>query len=145
MRYFDASALVKGYVDEPESRKTRRLLARGDAATSRLSFVEVASALGRLGREGRLSEDERTAALAALTADAAGVLVIELTGEIVSRAQALTQKHPLRAGDAIQLASCLYVRDAVKERTTLASFDDSLNTAARLEGVKVASGRKARL
>ena len=53
--------------------------------------------------------------------------------------------HGLRAGDAIQLASCLYVRDAVKERTTLASFDDRLNTAARLEGVKVASGRKARL
>lgn len=143
MRYFDASALVKGYVDEADSQKMRRLLTSGSAATTRLSFVEVASALGRLGREGRLSEDQRTAALAALTADAAGVLVIELTGEIVSRAQTLTQKHPLRAGDAIQLASCLYVRETVNPRITLVSFDDRLSTAARLEGMKLAGKRKS--
>ncbi len=143
MRYFDASALVKGYVDEADSQATRRLLTRGSAATTRLSFVEVASALGRLGREGRLSEDQRTAALAALTADAASVLVIELTGEIVARSQTLTQKHPLRAADAIQLASCLYVRETVNPRTTLVSFDDRLSTAARLEGVKLAGTRKS--
>ena len=72
---------------------------------------------------------------------AASVLVVELTGEIVSRAQALTQKHPLRAGDAIQLASCLYLRDTVDQRIRLVSFDDRLNTAAGLEGVKLAGGR----
>lgn len=142
MRYVDASALVKGYVEEADSPQMRRLLARGSAATNRLSFVEVASALGRLGREGRLSEDQRSTALAALTADAASVLVVELTGEIVSRAQALTQKHPLRAGDAIQLASCLYLRDTVDQRLRLVSFDDRLNTAAGLEGVKLAGRRQ---
>lgn len=140
MRYFDASALVKSYVNEADSQNMRRLLTRGSGVTTRLSFVEVASALGRLGREGRLPEDQRSTALAALTADAAGMLVIELTGEIVSRAQALAQKHPLRAGDAIQLASCLYVRDTVNKRITLVSFDDRLNTAARLEGMKLAGG-----
>jgi predicted nucleic acid-binding protein len=143
MRYFDASALVKGYVDEADSQRMRRLLKRGSAATTRLSFVEVASALGRFGRDGRLPDDQRSMALAALTADAAGVLVIELTSEIVSRAHALAQKHPLRAGDAIQLASCLYVRDTVNPGTTLVSFDDRLNTAARLEGVKLAGKRKS--
>lgn len=143
MRYFDASALVKGYVHEADGQKTRRLLTRGSVATSRLSFVEVASALGRLGREGRLSEDQCSAALAALTADAASVLVIELTDEIVSRAQALKQRHPLRAGDAIQLASCLYVRETVNPRTTLVSFDDRLNTAARLEGVRLAGTQQS--
>lgn len=143
MRYVDASALVKGYVDEAGSQQMRRLLKRGSAATTRLSFVEVASALGRLAREGRVSEDQHVAALAALTADVAGVLVIELTGEIVSRAQALTGRHPLRAGDAVQLASCLYVRDTISQQITPVSFDDRLNTAARLEGVKVADGRRS--
>ena len=142
MRYFDASALVKGYVEEADSRLMRRLMARGSAATNRVSFVEVASALGPLGRESRLSEGQRSTALATLTADAASVLVVELTGEIVSRAQALTQKHPLRANDAIQLASCLYLRDTVEQRIKLVSFDDRLNTAAGLEGVKLAGGRK---
>lgn len=142
MRYFDASALVKGYVEEADSRQMRRLLTRGSASTTRLSFVEVASALGRLGREGRLSEDQRSTALTTLTADTASVLVVELTGEIVSRAQALTQKHPLRAGDAIQLASCLYLRDAVDHDIRLVSFDERLNSAARLEGMTLAGGRK---
>jgi predicted nucleic acid-binding protein len=142
MRYVDASALVKGYVEEADSRQIRRLLARGSTATNRLSFVEVASALGRLGREGRLSEDQRSTALAAMTTDATSVLVVELSGEVVSRAQSLTQKHPLRAGDAIQLASCLYLRDTVDESITLVSFDDRLNTAARLEGVRRAGGRR---
>ena len=137
MRYFDASALVKGYVEEVDSRRMRRWLTRGPASTARLSFVEVASALGRLGREGRLSEDQRSAALATLTADAGSVLVVELTGEIVARAQALTQTHPLRAGDAIQLASCLFLRDTVDRRITLVSYDDRLSTAARLEGLKL--------
>jgi predicted nucleic acid-binding protein len=142
MRYVDASALVKGYVEEADTRHVRRLLTRGSAATNRLSFVEVASAVGRLGREGRLSEGQRSTALATLTADAASVLVVELTGEIVFRAQALTQKHPLRAGDAIQLASCLYLRDTADKSIRLVSFDDRLNNAARLEGVKLGSGRK---
>jgi predicted nucleic acid-binding protein len=142
MRYVDASALVKAYVEEAGSREIRRLLTRGSASTSRLSFVEVASALGRLGREGRLSEDQRATALATLTADAASVLVVELSGEIVSGAQTLTQTHALRAGDAIQLASCLYLRNTVDRRVTLVSSDDRLNSAARLEGVKVATGRK---
>lgn len=142
MRYVDASALVKGYVEEADSQQVRRLLARGPTATSRVSFVEVASAVGRLGRESRLSEDQRATALATMTTDAASVLVVELTGEVASRAQSLTQKYPLRAGDAIQLASCLYLRDTVYPRITLVSHDDRLNSAARLEGVKLAIGRK---
>ena len=51
-RYFDASALAKRYVRETGSTTVRRLLASGVAATSRLSEVEVASAIvsSRSGR-----------------------------------------------------------------------------------------------
>ena len=52
MRYFDASALVKRYVREPAAVSVRRLLKSDRAATSRLSEVEVASALTRRAREG---------------------------------------------------------------------------------------------
>ena len=47
MRYFDASALAKRYVREKGSLKVRRLLASDVPATSRLSAVEIASALMR--------------------------------------------------------------------------------------------------
>src|SRR5688500_16622682 len=105
MRNFDASALVKRYVREKGSIKVRRLLSSDVPATSRLSAVEIVSALVRRSREGALSEAERDRAMAALEADIAAILVVELTPEIATRAQALLQRHPLRAGDAIQLAS----------------------------------------
>ena len=59
MRYFDASALVKRYVRETGSTTVRRLLASNTPATSRLTEVEVASALVRLAQEGVFTTAER--------------------------------------------------------------------------------------
>ena len=52
MRYFDASALVKRYVRENGNTAVRRLLSSDTPVMSRLSEVEVASALMRLARGG---------------------------------------------------------------------------------------------
>lgn len=136
MRYFDASALVKRYVREMGSVKVRRLLSSDVSATSRLSAVEIASALMRRSREGAFAEAECHRALAALSTDMSAWLVVELTPEIVTRAQALLQRHALRAGDAIQLASCLFLQEQVGEAMTFVAFDERLAAAARREGVK---------
>ena len=137
MRYFDASALAKRYVRETGSVKVRRLLSAGIPATSRLSEVEIASALMRRTREGALSQEQRDRALAALDNDLAAMLLIELSPEVVTRAQALLRRHVLRAGDAIQLASCLHLKDELGEEVAMVAFDERLNAAARLEGVGV--------
>ena len=137
MLYFDASALVKRYVREQGSSKVRRLLSTGGPATCRLSGVEVASALVRRSREGAFSTDDCDRAFAALAADMSALLVVELTPTIESRAQALLRRHVLRAGDAIQLASCLEIRHALGERTTLVAFDHHLLAAAHEEGLVI--------
>ncbi|MFN2446728.1 MAG: type II toxin-antitoxin system VapC family toxin [Vicinamibacterales bacterium] len=137
MRYFDASALAKRYVREKGSLKVRRLLSSDVPATSRLSAVEIVSALMRRSREGALTDKERRRALAALEADMAAMLVVELTPEIVTRAQALLMRHPLRAGDAIQLASCLYLQEELEDEPTLVAFDARLVAAARRERGRV--------
>jgi predicted nucleic acid-binding protein len=137
-RYFDASALTKRYVREPESVTVRRLLARGRAATSRLSEVEVASAFARRVRDGSVSARDRDRALAAFIADVATMLVIEVTPDITALARRLLARHPLRASDAIQLASCLSLHTQLSEPVPLVAFDDRLNEAARGEGVHVA-------
>jgi predicted nucleic acid-binding protein len=134
MRYFDASALVKRYVREQGSAKVRRLLA-AQAATSRLSEVEVTSALMRRSREGAVSPAERDRALAALRSDFLAILVVELTAEISARSRLLLQRHPLRAADAIQLASCLYLQDRLSLRLPFVAFDARLLEAARREGL----------
>lgn len=137
MRYFDASALVKRYVRERGTAKVRRLLTSDVAVTSRLSVVEIASALARRAREGAFSDTARDRAMAAFEADLASVLVVELTAAVVARAQALVRRHTLRAGDAIQLASCLYIQEMLGEETSFVAFDDRLANAARLEDLTV--------
>lgn len=135
MRYFDASALAKRYVREKGSLKVRRLLSSNLAATSRYSAVEITSALARRTREGAISHEDRERALAALQRDLSAILIVELTSEVVIRAQALLQRHSLRSGDAVQLASCLHLREALEDDVRLVAFDERLVAAARNERV----------
>jgi predicted nucleic acid-binding protein len=137
MRYFDASALVKRYVREKGTVRVRRLLSSDVSATSRLSAVEIVSALMRRSREGAFADAERDRAFATLTADMAALLIVELTPAIVTRAQTLLQRHALRAGDAIQLASCLFLQEQLGEETTFVAFDGRLSAAARREELKM--------
>ncbi len=138
MNYFDASALAMRYVREKDSTKVRRLLALDAPATSRLSAVEIVSALIRRSREGTLSGKNRERAMAVLDGDLAAMLVVELTPAIVTRAQGLLRRYQLRAGDAIQLASCLHLQEELAdEPVVFVAFDVRLIAAADAEGVKV--------
>ena len=136
MRYFDANALAKRYVREKDSPRIRRLLSADVPATSRLSAVEIVSALMRRSREGTLSDKNRDRTLAVLDGDMAAMLIVELTPEIVRRAQGILGRYPLRAGDAIQLASCLVLQEELKEETvSFVAFDARLVAAAAAEGL----------
>ena len=136
MHYVDASGLVKRYVREKGSAKVQRLLAAEAAATSRLSAVEIASAVARRVREGNLSGEDRERILAAVDRDMTAVLVVEITAAVLASAQLLLQRHPLRTGDAIQLASCLQLREHSEDDVTFVGFDDRLLAAARAERLK---------
>jgi len=138
MRYFDASALAKRYVQEKGSVKVRRLLSAGPAATSRYSAVEIASALARRVREGLVTDGDRQRALTANQEDLSAMLVVELTPDVVNRAQALLGRHLLRAGDAVQLASCLQLREELEDDVSLVAFDERLVAAARKERITLA-------
>ena len=138
-RYFDASALVKRYVRERGSVTVRRLLASHVAATSRLSEVEIASAIIRRAREGAFTIATRDRMLAALQIDFAAVLVVELTPEITSSAKSLLARHTLRAGDAVQLASAVYLQRELAQSVPFIGFDDKLVEAARREGLALAT------
>ena len=137
MRYFDASALVKRYVRETGSLKVRRLLSTDVSATSRLSAVEITSALTRRAREGAFPDAERDRAITSLERDLSSLLVVELTPDVVKRAQTLLRRWPLRSGDAIQLASCLYLKGELDEPIAFVAYDARLIDAARREGLRI--------
>jgi predicted nucleic acid-binding protein len=131
--------LAKRYVQEPGSSSVRRQLRSGRVATSRLSAIEVASALARREREAAFTALERDRALKRLNADLAAWILVELTAELTADAQTLLVRHSLRSGDAVQLASCLYLQRETGERISFAAFDDRLAAAAHAEGVRLVS------
>jgi predicted nucleic acid-binding protein len=138
MLFADASALIKRYVREPHSTTTRRRLAAGPVAVSRLSEVEVPSGLARLCREGRLTERARDRALAAVAADFAAWYIVELSHDVTAIARRCLTRHHLRSGDAIQLASALWLQQALDESLGgFLAFDDRLVVAARNEPLVV--------
>ena len=134
--YFDASALAKRYVHEPDSAQVRRLLEEGTPVVSRLSEFEVASALARRCREGCLSETDRDRALEALRQDlTASCYVVELSADLGTLTHELFVRTVLRAGDAIQLASGLYIQQRLGLPIRFTAYDARLNEAARREGL----------
>lgn len=143
-RYFDASALVKRYVRETGSVMVRRLLASGIVATSRLSEVEVASGIAHRAREGAFTAARRDRVLAALQRDMPAFAIVEVIPGVTADARALLLRHPLRASDAIQLASCLFLQRQLNQPVPLMAFDQRLLDAARAEGVAVVATSSSR-
>jgi len=135
---------VKRYVNETGSRSVRRLLASGEAATSRLSEVEVASALARRTREGDIAAADRDRALAALTNDVSGLHIVEPVAEVTALARSLLARHAIRAADALHLASCLYLQEQLGETLPFVAFDDRLRSAARAERLRVLPASRPR-
>ena len=135
--YFDASALVKRYVAESGSDMVRNLLGECLACTSWLSEVEIASALVRRARDGSISEADRGRVLSALTGDLDILYVVELTPQIATLARLLLPQHRLRANDAIQLASCIFVQESTGTTVTFVASDHELNRAAARVGLRL--------
>ena len=110
--YLDASAVVKHYLPEAGSDLVSQLLvepASGDSFhTSLLSTVEVASAIYRQVRAGRLERPWARAALTRFGATlAAQFTVWPLREETTAAAVLVAEEHGLRAQDALHLATAL--------------------------------------
>ncbi len=103
--YFDTSALVKRYVDEPGRREVQQLLRRHECVTSAILPVELRSALRRRVAERTLDSPRVSEILKRVAADRAYWTVIEVGAEVLSGAEALVSVHPLRTLDAIHVAS----------------------------------------
>ena len=109
--FFDSSALVKRYVWEQGTGWVRSLCAPTAANSLLVSVimpVEIISAVSRRRREGTVTPRAAQAVRLLLHRHLQREYrVIELAAPILQRAQDLLEQQPLRAYDAIQLASAL--------------------------------------
>ena len=137
MRYLDSSVLAKPFLEESGADTVRRWLAEPGCVTSRLSLVEVASAIRRKVRERALSAEAAGKQLDDLDQMAQSLDLNDLTQAVVERSWAVLARHPLRAGDAVQLSSALVLRDSARANFWFACTDDRLAAAAAAEGLVV--------
>lgn len=56
---------------------------------------------------------------------------------MIALARTLLVRYPLRAGDALQLASCLYLRRELSDNMPMVVFDERLLDAAVANGIPV--------
>lgn len=146
--YFDASALVKCYVTEPGSTWICQLIEevepetgwmRHFALVAEISRVEVAAGLAAIERVGRIRRSERDREYRRFTSQLTRryAIIPLVTGDLEAAAD-LTQRHPLKAYDAVQLAVALRCSRTLATHEfplTFISGDNTLVTAAQAEGL----------
>lgn len=143
--YLDASALVKRYVDEPGSDWLRATIALAQpplSFTSRMTIVEVISAFARRVRDGSLTYEEFATARDAFQGDCLNEYqIMPPTMTVIDLTCTLLEQHPLRAYDAVHLATALGAQQFLVAQSypslTFLSADDRLNHAAAAEGLAV--------
>src|SRR5689334_17934891 len=127
MVYLDSSALIKRFIEENGSAVVDHIIKRHrPISTSRLSYLEIYSCFARLKRQGSLSEKAYKAASQQFEKEFLAYRTIEVTPELFAIARSLTEKHPLRSLDAIQLASAARLKQLAGNLTVFACADRRL-------------------
>jgi hypothetical protein len=140
---FDASGLVKRYVDEVGSDWVRAMFdppRDNIVSIADISRAEVVSALARRTREGVITLDERDELIQTFQVHCATEYRLVLTEHlIVDLAIDLIQRHPLRAYDGVQLATAAIVNRSLVTHNLppliFVSADDNLIAIAQAEGL----------
>ena len=137
--YLDTSALLKLYIAEEGTDRVIEAaegVADGRIAILVLTPLEARSAIRRREREGDISSADADLALEKIEGDCSTLFLTQpLSSPVMEEAARLIDRHPLRAYDALQLAGCLVVREAMPEPVTFVCADARLCEAAANEGL----------
>ncbi|HUF12978.1 MAG TPA: type II toxin-antitoxin system VapC family toxin [Longimicrobiales bacterium] len=139
MRFWDSSALVPLFIEQPASAAVRQAIQDDpEVAYWWASPAECWSAFARLRREGGIDAGAESRVLGRLEAARGAWLEILPHEALRRRAGQLLRVHALRAADALQLAAALAWGEEASG--ALVTFDERLALAARLEGFEVVPG-----
>lgn len=129
--YADTSALAKLLIAEPESAAVAQLLAPVTVLTSELAAVELACTARRRGLRDAMAQIEAILDIAEL---------LPLDTDTLAAAQTVATRPPLRALDALHLASARRLQTRVAD-LVVACYDADLAAAAADAGFEVLAPR----
>ena len=133
--YFDTSALVKLYVDEPRARPARDAAeAAAVIATSMLTYAEMRSAFARKRRFGEITPDQLERFKKEFETDWNTFDIVVIGETIVRRAADFAENYLLKGFDAVHLATADSLGPRFGE-ITFACFDAELSRAASACGM----------
>ncbi len=136
--YFDTSALIKRYVRERGSARVMSLLRRHDLLSSAIMPVEVLSALSRRRRDRDLSEEDFATTVSRVQNERIRWELVEVGAAVLSQAEQILQGAvPMRALDAVHVASLTIFQAAAGIRLPFVTADDRQRDAATLLGLEV--------
>lgn len=141
MRFWDSSALVPLLVRQARTQDMHAVLAEDAEIVAWWGTpIECLSALARLGREGHLMAGDLRAAEQRLR-QLRDTWEEVLPGEACRRnAERMLRVHPLRAGDALQLAAATVAAEHEPGSLEMVCLDQRLSEAARKEGFPLVVG-----
>lgn len=143
MRFWDSSAIVPLLVDEPTSAAVMREYEQDpEMLVWWATKAECVSALARLERESLLDAPSMTKSLRRLAALAKAWQEIQPVAPLRHTAVRLLRVHPLRAGDALQLAAAIVAAEEHPETLPFVTLDERLALAAEREGFVVVDPSK---
>ena len=136
--FWDSSAVVPLFLPEARSEFLAEMLANdAEAASWWATPVECLSAFYRRHRQTPFQDTALREALQRLEAFSEDVDLVAPTDPVRRRAGRLLAVHPLRAGDALQLAAALIWCEEQPEGEVFMCVDGRLAQAARTEGFDV--------
>lgn len=140
MRFWDSSAILPLLVGEAATDAMRAIAREDDSMLVWWATpVECVSALGRLEREGNVSDEAVVSAIERLDAFADAWNEVQPVAAVRRTARRLLRVHPLRAADALQLSAAVVACEGNPATLEIVTLDDRLVEAARREGFVVRS------
>jgi uncharacterized protein len=141
--FLDSSAIVKRYVPEKGTTWIQDLSdrqTRNQLFVAGITWVEVLSALARRRREGSFSESQIEQIRLVLKSHWNNQYrILELDQTLMQQSGELVNQHPLRAYDAVQLASALRLQISLRQAQlpdlVFLSADDRLLEVAQAVGL----------
>ena len=138
MRFWDSSAIIPLCLKEKASEVMKRLMKDDeDIVVWWNTRIECLSALSRRQREGVLQSGDEAKARVVLSRLAATWSEVQPTETVRLRAERLLSIHPLRAADALQLASALIWAQETPRGLDFVCLDQNLREGALKEGFSV--------
>src|SRR5438093_12214649 len=130
MRFWDASAIVPLLMAEPSTKQLQALAADDPAMLVWWGTeIECASAIARLERDAGLEEAAVAQAFHRLKQLASGWHEIEPSDAVREAVVRFLRVHPLRAADAVQLATAFVAAERGPAAPELITLHDSVGLA----------------